>query len=286
MNNDRSQSPKERQNEHLELLAERIVDSLSKMTKTIMLKRFHLQFFVRLVIFIAVFAFYIKDKALFRQIILQPRIMDISIIHLLWVYFMVIMISHLIPREKLSMAMMKAYRSPQKKEEDYSELELMRFVRDQNVKAWLVMLVWLGLNGVLGVLYLFSLLDEADLLMATTFYFLSDYICILFFCPFQTLIMKNKCCINCRIYDWGHFMMFTPMLFIKNFFSWSLFFTSCVVLINWELKYAMHPERFWHGSSEKLRCENCNEQLCHFKKRRQLKSQLKSLTDEARKGEL
>ncbi len=129
------------------------------------------------------------------------------------------------------------------------------------------MLVWLSLNAVFGILYLAHLIDEADLFMLTVFFFLCDYICILFFCPFQTFIMKNKCCVNCRIYDWGHFMMFTPMLFIRNFFSWSLFFTSAVVLIHWEIVYAKHPERFWFGSNKTLQCINCQDKTCQYKKK-------------------
>ena len=77
--------------------------------------------------------------------------------------------------------------------------------------------------------------------------------------------MKNKCCVNCRIYDWGHFMMFTPMLFIKNFYSWSLFFTALVVLINWEISYAKHPERFFAGSNKRIQCENCKDKSCQIK---------------------
>lgn len=129
------------------------------------------------------------------------------------------------------------------------------------------MLIWLSGNAVVGVLYLFEVLDMADLLMLTVFYFLSDYICILIFCPFQTCIMKNKCCVNCRIYDWGHFMMFTPMLFIQNFYSWSLFFTSLVVLIHWEIVYAKHPERFWSGANQTLQCQNCKDKTCQVKNR-------------------
>ena len=63
-------------------------------------------------------------------------------------------------------------------------------------------------------------------------------------------------------------MMFTPMLFIKNFFSWSLFFTSLVVLIKWEIVYAMHPERFWEGSNKILQCANCKDRTCRIKKLR------------------
>ena len=128
------------------------------------------------------------------------------------------------------------------------------------------MLVWLSFNSMFGILYLLKIIDNMDLLMLSVFYFLCDYICILFFCPFQTFIMKNKCCVNCRIYDWGHFMMFTPMLFICNFYSWSLFFVSCVVLIHWEMIYAKHPERFYSGSNKRLQCINCGDKTCQIKK--------------------
>ena len=163
-----------------------------------------------------------------------------------------------------------AFRKADKKEyverENYSELELLRYVQNQNVKAWKVMLIWLCFNAIFGCLYVFDIIDETDLLMLTVFYFLCDYICILIFCPFQTFIMKNKCCVNCRIYDWGHFMMFTPMLFIRDFFSWSLFFTSCIVLIKWEIIYAKHPERFFAGSNKKLQCTYCKDKTCQIKK--------------------
>ena len=190
---------------------------------------------------------------------------------------MSIMILHLIPNNKLTMAWKKARQSEYKPAENYNELELLRFVKQQNQTAIKVMLIWLFGNGIIGALYLFGVLIESDMFMLTCFYFLSDYICILFYCPFQKNIMKNKCCINCRIYDWGHFMMFTPMLFIKNFFCWSLFFTSLIVLINWELKYAKHPERFWEGSNQTLRCANCKEKTCHIKRTIANKSTQKKL---------
>ncbi len=265
-------------------LAEKLLTTLQKMRKTYMLERYTLQFVLRLVIFCVVFLAYLVRKEDLYALVIRPFWHGVSPIHILWGYFMLIMISHLIPREKLSMAVMKAYREPVLARSEYSELELLRFVKVQNMRAWLVMLIWLCFNSVFAALYLFGVIDEADMLMLTTFYFLSDYICILFFCPFQTFIMKNRCCVNCRIYDWGHFMMFTPMLFIKNFFSWSLFFTSCVVLIKWEIVYARHPERFWYGSNVELQCENCSEQLCHYKKKRQLQNQLGRILKAAKGG--
>ena len=41
---------------------------------------------------------------------------------------------------------------------------------------------------------------------------------------------------------------------------------SIVVLIRWEITYAMHPYRFWSGSNINLRCENCSDQMCKIKK--------------------
>lgn len=240
---------------------------MKRLEKTKMMNRYLIKFVIRICIFVAGFLFYIWNKPLICEVMTSSIYRGILLIHILWAFFMVIMIRHIFPTTKLTMALRKREEAQFKPVENYSELELLRFTKDQNVKAWMVMLVWLSLNAVFGVLYLFHVLDEADLFMLTVFFFLCDYICILIFCPFQSFIMKNRCCINCRIYDWGHFMMFTPMLFIRNFFSWSLFFTSLVVLIHWEIVYAKHPERFWYGSNQTIQCVNCKDKTCQIKKR-------------------
>ncbi|MDE5778325.1 MAG: hypothetical protein K2I10_07490 [Lachnospiraceae bacterium] len=239
---------------------------MTKLVKTPMMVRYLIKFVFRVLIFVCVFVFYLLHKEWLCRLVTQSVWKGISFIHVLWGLFMFIMVTHIISPPKLSMALRKAKDKEYVEVSNYSELELHRFVHNQNVKAWSVMLVWLIFNGIWGALYLFMIIDEADLLMLTVFYFLCDYICILLYCPFQSFIMKNKCCINCRIYDWGHFMMFTPMLFIRNFFSWSLFFTSCVVLIHWEIIYAKHPERFYSGSNGVLQCANCNDKTCQIKK--------------------
>ena len=235
--------------------------------KTRELKFYLLKFLFRLAVFFSVLCIYLMDRKWLEEVIKRPFWNGFTIIHMVWGLFMLIMIRHLIPNNRLTMAWKKAKESEYRPVLEYDELELYRYVQKQNVAAWKVMLVWLSGNALVGILYLVDVIKECDLLMLTVFYFLCDYICILFFCPFQKLLMKNKCCINCRIYDWGHFMMFTPMLFIKNFFSWSLFFTSLVVLINWEIVCAKHPERFWEGSNATLQCKNCKERTCQIKKR-------------------
>ncbi len=232
-------------------------------TKTLTL--YFLKFVIRIAVFVSVLVFYILHKELLCDLMTQSIWNGIAFIHVLWFGFMFMMFSHLVFGRLKSMALRKAKDSEYKEVEGYNRLELYEYIHDQNIKAWRVMLVWLIFNAVWGLLYLLQVLDNADLLMLSIFYFLCDYICILIYCPFQSHIMGNKCCVNCRIYDWGHFMMFTPMLFIRNFFSWSLFFMSLLVLIHWEIIYAKYPERFWSGSNQRLKCINCQDKICQVK---------------------
>lgn len=238
-----------------------------KIIKTSMLKIYLFKLLIRVAIFLTTFIFYLIHKDWLVEFMMQPIGMGVTPLHVLWLIFMCMMLKHIFPVERLvTMALKKSEKKEYQEIQNYSELDLHRFVKDMNVKAWMVMLVWLIFNSVFGALYVFKVIGEADLLMLTVFYFLCDYICILFYCPFQSHIMKNKCCVNCRIYEWGHFMMFTPMLFIRNFFSWSLFFTACIVLIRWEIIYTKYPERFWYGSNQKLQCWNCKDKTCQIKK--------------------
>lgn len=242
--------------------------NIRKIIWTDMMKRYMVKLAIRVGVFLTVLVCYFVQYEYLNELMADSlRSKEVTLLHILWLMFMVMMILHIFPTEKLTMALRKSEKKQFVEVPGYSELELHRFVRDQNIKAWWVMLVWLSFNALWGLLYCFRIIGEVELLMLTVFYFLCDYICILFYCPFQSVGMKNRCCVNCRIYDWGHFMMFTPMLFIRNFFSWSLFFTSLVVLIRWELVYAKYPERFWSGSNQTLQCANCKDKTCQVKRR-------------------
>ena len=124
---------------------------------------------------------------------------------------------------------------------------------------------WLALNGAIGLLYWLEWIDEGILLLIALAYSVCDMICILFFCPFQTWFMKNKCCGTCRIYNWDFAMMFTPLVFVKHAYTWSLLGIALVVLLQWEITYRIHPERFYDGTNQSLLCANCKEKLCHHK---------------------
>lgn len=229
--------------------------------------RFYLfKFVLRLSLFLAVLGMYVLDRPLLLEVVQTFSWRRFTVVHLAWLVFMTIMLLHIIPTNSITMAWKKARGEVFREVPGYDRLRLLEQTQLQNQRAWQVMLVWLCFNAIFGFLYLWGVIGEGELLLLTMFYFVCDYICILFFCPFQTFLMKNKCCINCRIYDWGHFMMFTPMLFIRNFYSWSLFFMSVVVLIHWELEYAKHPERFWEGSNVTLQCRSCRERTCQIKR--------------------
>ena len=151
------------------------------------------------------------------------------------------------------------------------------------LQAWprtlLVFASWITLNAIFGTLYFLHIFDQGILMLISLVYSVSDMICILFFCPFQTWMMHNRCCTTCRIYNWDFAMMFTPLIFIVvdkvegnyivNPFAIILVATSLVLLIKWEITYRMHPERFSDTTNLSIRCENCTEKLCSHKKQLQ-----------------
>lgn len=143
-----------------------------------------------------------------------------------------------------------------------------------------VLLVWLSLNGAIAALYYTGIIDEGILVLIFLFYSVSDMICILFFCPFQTWFMKNKCCGSCRIYNWDYAMMFTPLVFVPHPLARALFLMGILLLVVWEITILLHPERFDVATNAALRCANCSEKLCHHKK--QLRAFLRRNNDRFR----
>lgn len=91
---------------------------------------------------------------------------------------------------------------------------------------------------------------------------LGDYICVLFWCPFRTIFLKNKCCTTCRITNWDRLMKFWILLFIPHIVSYVLFAIGLLIFVHWEITIYKHPERFYASSNELLRCYHCEESLC------------------------
>lgn len=133
-------------------------------------------------------------------------------------------------------------------------------------RTFFAALAWLVLNALIGVLYYTGVIDEGILILVSLFYGVADMICILFFCPFQTWIMKNRCCTDCRIYNWDFAMMFTPLVFIPTLYTYTLLGASLLLLFRWELTVRLFPERFSEKTNCSIACASCKEKLCHHKK--------------------
>ncbi len=148
-------------------------------------------------------------------------------------------------------------------------------------RTFAVAVAWLLLNSIIGVLYYIDIIDKGILILTSLAYGVCDMICILFFCPFQTWLfqtwfMKNRCCTDCRIYNWDFAMMFTPYIFIPHVYTWSLLAMSLVLLLRWEITLHKYPRRFSEKTNKCLSCANCEEKLCYHKK--QLRNFLKTKT--------
>ena len=138
-----------------------------------------------------------------------------------------------------------------------------------NNSSVLVLIIWLSFNGVIGGLYMSGVIDEDIMLLICLAYSICDIVCILFFCPFETFWLKNKCCGTCRIYNWDFAMMFTPLFFVKKIYTWTLLAASMILLLRWEIAVYRYPERFSEKTNAYLHCENCTEKLCTHKKQLQ-----------------
>ena len=129
-----------------------------------------------------------------------------------------------------------------------------------------VLLSWIALNGAIYALYFTGIIDWGFMVLISLAYSICDMICILFFCPFQSWMMHNKCCGSCRIYNWDFIMMFTPLLFFREPYAMVLVGLSLLLLLRWELGAWFTPERYFEDSNACLSCSNCTEHLCHHKK--------------------
>ncbi len=176
-----------------------------------------------------------------------------------WVVFAFEMLCRFFPSRLESMGCQKQFRR------NYAPPAAPRPRPDTRKSTAAVFWAWIALNALIALGYFLGLYDEGVLVLIALFYSVCDMICILFFCPFQTWFMKNKCCANCRIYNWDYAMMFTPFLFIPHWFTWSLLALALGLLLAWELRLRRHPERFFEATNERLACVHCPEKLCRHK---------------------
>ena len=183
------------------------------------------------------------------------------ILGIIWPVFAIEMILRFFPSKYESMGCQKQFKRNYESTDCESISEEHQWWRTLSVAVF-----WAVLNGTIAILYYTGIIEKEVLILVALFYSVCDMICILFFCPFQSWMLKNKCCAACRIYNWDYAMMFTPFLFLRSFFTWSLLAMSIILLVRWELTYRLYPKRFYASTNECLSCKNCPEKLCSHKK--------------------
>lgn len=188
---------------------------------------------------------------------------SLSPLHLLWVIWIIDMIYQLVPvKNNIPLGSQKLFRQRFKPIRDKVNYQALReYVINTTQAAYKVMIIWAAFIILLGILHYVGLLKDEHLFLVSVGFYVCDLICVLIWCPFR-LILKNRCCTTCRIFNWDHLMMFTPMLFIRGFYSYTLLLLAIAVWLLWELCVMMYPERFWEHSNAALRCSQCTDKLC------------------------
>lgn len=139
-------------------------------------------------------------------------------------------------------------------------------IRRANRGALWVLLSWAALNAPVLLAYGRDWLSGRFLVCLTGFYGVCDIVCILFFCPFQSWMMHNRCCTTCRIYNWDYAMMCTPLLALGGVLALSACALALFLLVRWEWTYLRRRERFFQCSNQALDCGACRERLCRYKR--------------------
>ena len=214
----------------------------------------------RTALFLMLLVSYIRYRISSAEPILERVERIPAIIYVTWAVFALEMIFRFFPSKYESPGCQKQFAR------NYIKSGSTEITIPDNHAAVLVALIWIVFNGIFGALHMAGVLDDGIMILLCSAYSVCDIICILFFCPFQTWFMKNKCCSACRIYNWDYAMMFTPLFFVRRSYSWSLLALSVALLIRWEITFYLHPERFSEKTNDYLQCRNCTEKLCVHKK--------------------
>lgn len=227
----------------------------------------------RIALFIAAVRLYIRDQ---NSLIISKGFSfanGVKPVHILWLILLTGMVQKFFPQKITSMGCRKQFKSTYAPSEgNFIKSGIAAWVKEEDAAAIKVFIVWFGGNSVVAILYRTGILNESALVLLSLFYYVCDLVCVLFYCPLQSLIMKNRCCVTCRIFNWDSIMILTPLIFVRSIFSGSLVLIALILLIRWEATYRKSPQRFWEESNINLQCRHCHEKTCRIKRRVQYRS--------------
>ena len=186
-----------------------------------------------------------------------------SWLHIMWLIWIADMIIQLIPvRAYISIGSQKQFLAFFRPiPERFNCRNLKKHIVMTTKSAYKVFFIWTAVTAIIGILHRCGIIRASVVFIICMFFYVADLICVLIWCPFR-LIMKNRCCTTCRIFNWDHLMMFSPFFFVGGFYAKSLLILAIVIWLVWELCVVMYPERFWEATNMALRCSECTDKLC------------------------
>jgi len=151
---------------------------------------------------------------------------------------------------------------------DYDKKKLKETALKNNKIALLIFVLY-GLGIILvGLSFIhFEWFDRKILYLVFFAINFADYFCIMLWCPFRELFLKNSCCNTCRISNWDRIMKFAILIFIPNVYTISIFILGVIIFLYWEYHHFVHPERFYRISNKTLWCVNCDHVTCGKKEK-------------------
>ena len=228
-------------------------------------RRTRMKLIIRSIILVITLFFTLINVNLVSNIMSFNIIGNIKIYHLLWIYLMYEMIIVLIPKFNNYSYSGKIFKRHFIESESYSKDKLDKFTTKNTKRAINAFVFWIGLNSIIGYVYIKYNLKPIYMYLLFLFYYWSYMFCVNVWCPFHKIIVKNKCCNECRIYNWGHIMYLTPLIFIPTFWTYSLVLVGIILFVQWEYMNKKYPERFSPISNKSLRCSECNND-CRYNK--------------------
>ena len=239
-------------------------DKTEKLPVSRIRKLYFFRLFIRVLIFFACIYIYLRHPGMLQVLYGFHFFKGFSLLHILWIIWVMDMLWQLIPAayRHISLGSQKLFKinfRPIKERINYPALK--EYIITTTISAYKVFILWAALTLAIGIFYSTGVINGNFIFLISVFFYVCDLICVLIWCPFR-LIMRNRCCTTCRIFNWDHLMMFVPLGFIPGFYTWSLLLLAIAVWMVWETCVILYPERFWEMTNLALKCSSCTDKLC------------------------
>lgn len=230
-------------------------------------KRTKTKLIIRSIIFVVTAVISFFDASILKKVMSMNIIGNIKLYNILWCYLIYEMIIVMMPNLNDYTYSGKLFSRHFNEDINYNREKLRIYTKKNYIRALRAFIFWIGLNSIIAYIYFRFNLSPTYMYLLFLFYYWSDMFCVNVWCPFHKLIVRNKCCNECRIYNWGHIMYLTPLIFIRSVWTYTLVAVGVILFIQWEYLNFKYPERFSPISNKNLRCSIC-ENDCRYNKKK------------------